>query len=131
MGGEVLVGFFQVPEGCSGAAFFQIQGSQAGLCLCNQERITRFLSVSEGFLVTCSGLFQLTGIQQERVFFIKNIRIANGAVPLYDRLASDGKIVTYAITFDTGKATLRPEADVEIGRIKGIMDQDASLKFEV
>ena len=57
--------------------------------------------------------------------------MAKGAVPLYDRLASDGKIVTYAITFDTGKATLKPEADVEINRIKGIMDQDASLKFEV
>lgn len=63
--------------------------------------------------------------------YIKNFRMAQGAVPLYDRLASDGKIVTYAITFDTGKATLKPEADVEINRIKGIMDQDASLKFEV
>ena len=67
-----------------------------------------------------AGLYAMTGF-----------RMAQGAVPLYDRLASDGKIVTYAITFDTGKATLKPEADVEIGRIKGIMDQDASLKFEV
>ena len=67
-----------------------------------------------------SGLYAMTGF-----------RMAQGAVPLYDRLASDGKIVTYAITFDTGKATLKPEADVEINRIKGIMDQDASLKFEV
>ena len=62
---------------------------------------------------------------------ITNIRIAKGAVPLYDRLASDGKIVTYAITFDTGKATLKPEADVEINRIKELMVKDASLKFEV
>jgi len=62
---------------------------------------------------------------------ITGARMAQGAVPLYDRLASDGKIVTYAITFDTGKATLKPEADVEINRIKGIMDQDTSLKFEV
>ena len=63
--------------------------------------------------------------------WIKNFRMAQGAVPLYDRLASDGKIVTYAITFDTGKATLKPEADVEIGRIKGLLDKDPSLKFEV
>ena len=62
---------------------------------------------------------------------ITGTRMAQGAVPLYDRLASDGKIVTYAITFDTGKATLKPEADVEINRIKGIMDKDPSLKFEV
>lgn len=62
---------------------------------------------------------------------ITNIRIAKGAVPLYDRLASEGKIITYAITFDTGKATLKPEADVEINRIKELMVKDASLKFEV
>ena len=30
-----------------------------------------------------------------------------------------------------GKATLKPEADVELNRIKGIMDQDPSIKFEV
>ncbi len=63
--------------------------------------------------------------------WIKNFRMAQGAVPLYDRLASDGKIVTYAITFDTGKATLKPEADIEINRIKGLLDKDPSLKFEV
>jgi len=63
--------------------------------------------------------------------YIKNFRMAQGAVPLYDRLASDGKIVTYAITFDTGKATLKPEADVEINRIKGLLDKDKSLRFEV
>lgn len=62
---------------------------------------------------------------------ISNVRIANGAVPLYDRLTTDGKIITYAITFDTGKATLKPEADVEINRIKGLLDQNPSLKFEV
>lgn len=65
------------------------------------------------------------------VLYLTNFRIAQGAVPLYDRLASDGKIITYAITFDTGKATLKPEADVEINRIKGLMDNDPSLKFEV
>ena len=67
----------------------------------------------------------------EPMMGITNLRIAKGAVPLYDRLASEGRIVTYAITFDTGKATLKPEADVEINRIKGLMDQDASLQFEV
>jgi len=70
-------------------------------------------------------------LHQQAHAWIKNFRMAQGAVPLYDRLTSDGKIVTYAITFDTGKAILKPEADVEINRIRGIMDQDPSLKFEV
>ena len=64
-------------------------------------------------------------------FFIKNVRIAKGAVPLYDRLASEGKIVTYAITFDTGKATIKPESTGEINRITKIMQDDPSIKFEV
>lgn len=65
------------------------------------------------------------------VNYISDIRIAKGAVPLYDRLSTEGKIITYGITFEVGKATLKPEADVEINRIKGLMEQDASLKFEV
>jgi outer membrane protein OmpA-like peptidoglycan-associated protein len=66
-----------------------------------------------------------------RTHFIKNVRIAKGAVPLYDRLASDGKIVTYAITFDTGKATIKPESTGEINRITKIMKDDPSINFEV
>ena len=75
--------------------------------------------------------FWLNCNQHEHVFFIKNIRIAKGAVPLYDRLASDGKIVTYAITFDTGKATIKPESTGEINRITKIMKDDPSINFEV
>lgn len=67
----------------------------------------------------------------EPMMGISNIRIAKGAVPLYDRLAGEGKIITYAITFDTGKATLKPEADVEINRIRELMEKDATLRFEV
>lgn len=62
---------------------------------------------------------------------IDNLRMAKGAVPLYDRLASDGKIITYGITFDTGKATLRPESMTEISRIAKLMNENASIKFEV
>ncbi|MBO7641227.1 MAG: OmpA family protein, partial [Bacteroidales bacterium] len=49
----------------------------------------------------------------------------------YDRLASEGKIVTYAITFDTGKATIKPESTGEINRITKILQDDPSIKFEV
>ena len=62
---------------------------------------------------------------------ISNFRMAKGAVPLYDRLASDGKIVTYAITFETGKADLKPESMVEILRISKLMQENPGLEFEV
>ena len=62
---------------------------------------------------------------------ITNVRLAKGAVPLYDRLTTDGKIITYAITFETGKADLKPESMVEINRIANLMKENASLSFEV
>lgn len=60
-----------------------------------------------------------------------NVVLAKGAVPLYNRLATDGKIITYGITFDIGKATIKPESMTEINRIYDLMNQNADLKFEV
>lgn len=62
---------------------------------------------------------------------ISNIRIAKGAVPLYDRLATDGKIITYAINFETGKADILPESYIEINRIARIMKDNADIRFEI
>lgn len=63
--------------------------------------------------------------------FIKNVRIAKGAVPLYDRMMSDGKFITYGITFDVGKATIKPESMGEINRIVQLMNENPTLKFSV
>ncbi len=62
---------------------------------------------------------------------IRNIRIAQGAVPLYDRMMSDGKFITYGITFDVGKATIKPESMGEINRIVKLMTENPDLKFSV
>lgn len=45
--------------------------------------------------------------------------------------AETEKIVTYDITFDTGKATLTADADKEINRIKDLMVKYPELKYEV
>ena len=63
--------------------------------------------------------------------YIKDVRIAKGAVPLYDRLASDGKIISYGITFDVGKSTIKPESMGEINRIAKLMQENADVKFSV
>ncbi|MDD4848050.1 MAG: OmpA family protein [Bacteroidales bacterium] len=62
---------------------------------------------------------------------ITNIRIAKGAVPLYDRMMSDGKFITYGITFDVGKSTIKPESMGEINRIVQLMSENTDLKFSV
>lgn len=60
-----------------------------------------------------------------------NVVLAKGAVPLYNRLATEGKIITYGITFDIGKATIKPQSMTEINRIAQLMKDNADLKFEV
>ena len=62
---------------------------------------------------------------------IRNIRIAKGAVPLYDRMMSDGKFITYGITFDVGKSTIKPESMGEINRIVKLMTDNPDLRFSV
>lgn len=62
---------------------------------------------------------------------VTNVKLCKGAVPLYDRLSSQGKIITYAITFETGKADLKPESMTEINRIAKLMNEQSDLKFEV
>ena len=77
-----------------------------------------------GYLFFASGAFyRYTGLS--------NVRIAKGAVPLYDRLTTDGKIVSYAITFETGKADLKPESVIEINRVAKLMQEHPELVFEV
>ena len=75
-------------------------------------------------------IFSYSGASEDERF-IKNVRIAKGAVPLYDRMISDGKFVTYGITFDVGKSTIKPESMGEINRIVQLMTENPDLKFSV
>ena len=77
------------------------------------------------------GYFYFASGSAYRYSGISNVRIAKGAVPLYDRLLTDGKIVTYAITFETGKSDLKPESMVEIIRVAKLMKENPGLEFEV
>lgn len=65
------------------------------------------------------------------VDFVTNFRIAKGAVPLYDRLMTEGKFITYGITFDIGKSVIKEESLPEINRIYKLMTDNPSVKFEV
>ena len=62
---------------------------------------------------------------------VKNIRVAEGAVKLYDRFLTDGKIVANGIKFDSGKATLKPESMGVINEIVKLMKQHPEIKFSV
>lgn len=79
------------------------------------------------------GWFYISAVTGESMgkYFVKNVRIAKGAVPLYDRMMTDGKFITYGITFDVGKSTIKPESMGEINRIVKLMTENPDLKFSV
>lgn len=82
-------------------------------------------------LATPPGWFDISVQNAAGHFFLTNFRIAKGAVPLYDRMMSDGKFITYGITFDVGKSTIKPESMGEINRIVQLMTENPDLKFSV
>ncbi len=63
--------------------------------------------------------------------FIKNVRIAKGAVPLYDKVLTDGKFVTTGIKFDVNKATIKPESAGTINYVFKMMQDNLDLRFSV
>jgi outer membrane protein OmpA-like peptidoglycan-associated protein len=71
------------------------------------------------------------GSEDNSAFHIRNIRIAKGAVPLYDKLLTDGKIITHGITFDVGKATIKPQSMGTINEIFSILQKYPDLRFSV
>jgi OmpA-OmpF porin, OOP family len=63
--------------------------------------------------------------------YIKNIRIAKGAVPLYDKVLTDGKFITTGIKFDVNKATIRAESMGTINYVVKMLQDNPGLNFSV
>ena len=62
---------------------------------------------------------------------IRQIRVARGGVKLYDRLQTEGEIVTRGILFDSGKAIIRPESMGVINEIDRLMKDHPEIKFMI
>lgn len=63
--------------------------------------------------------------------FIRNIVIAEGGMPLYERVMTDGKFVTNEIQFDVNRAEIRPESAAVIGQVAQLMQAHPELRFSV
>ena len=95
----------------------------------DQTRVVNAPNVKQAGWISLQSYRSASG--RDMLCYIKNVRIAKGAVPLYDRMMSDGKFITYGITFDVGKATIKPESMGEINRIVQLMTENPDLKFSV
>jgi len=69
--------------------------------------------------------------RNDNIYYVKNVRIAEGGVKYYDRVMQDGKIIASGIRFDTGKSTLKPESMGVINEIYNLMEEHPDLKFSV
>lgn len=78
-----------------------------------------------------TGLTIGTTSQKSGYYFIKNVRIAKGAVPLYDKFLTDGKFVTTGIKFDVAKASIKPESMGIINYVVKMMTDHPELNFSV
>ena len=62
---------------------------------------------------------------------VTNFRLAEGGKDIKSALATDGRIVTHGILFDTGKETIKPESLPTLKMILGVLDDDPGLKFSI
>jgi flagellar motor protein MotB len=88
------------------------------------------LGINPEGLTICCDLMNTVGTQGINRF-IKNIRIAEGAVKLYDKLIQDGRIVASGIRFDVNKASIRPESMGVINAIYALLQEHPEIKLSV
>lgn len=61
-----------------------------------------------------------------------NVRIANGGNQnMLNALNTNGKIVSYGITFDSGKSDIKPESMGTLNEIVKLMKENPALKLEI
>ncbi|SEL24978.1 OmpA family protein [Aquimarina amphilecti] len=61
-------------------------------------------------------------------YYIGNIRYAVGKPDMRNKLITEGKLITYGITFDTGKASVKSESYGTIKKIAKVLSDNPSIK---
>ena len=76
---------------------------------------------------------QIGGIgEPNNAITFRNFRIASGGDQnMIGKMLTDGKFVTHGITFDVGKATLKPESMGVLNDVAKFMKDNSSAKFEI
>jgi len=69
--------------------------------------------------------------RNDNLYYVKNIRIAEGGVKYYDRMMQDGKIIANGIRFDVNKATIKPESMGIINKIYDLLSDHSEIKFSI
>lgn len=62
---------------------------------------------------------------------IRNLRLAQGGTDQYQKIVTDGKLVTHDITFDVNKAVIRPESMGVLNQVATLMKAHSDLRFDI
>ncbi|GMN07938.1 hypothetical protein MTsPCn5_33270 [Croceitalea sp. MTPC5] len=69
--------------------------------------------------------------EENEYFYISNIRYAVGKPDMRNKLLTEGKLVTYGITFDSGSAILRPESHGTLKKLAAILNENPEVQVEI
>ncbi|XLS29146.1 OmpA family protein [Flavobacteriaceae bacterium M23B6Z8] len=75
--------------------------------------------------------FQSHISEQDEFFYLGNVRYAVGKPDMRNKLLSEGKLVTYGITFDTASAIIKPESHGTLKKIASILKQNPEVNVTV
>jgi flagellar motor protein MotB len=64
-------------------------------------------------------------------FYLGNIRYAVGKADMRSKLVSEGKLVTYGITFDKGKADVKAESYGVLKSISEVLKENSTMKVKI
>lgn len=96
----------------------------------NYERVLNIPNVNVKPLSVSFGAL-MAAATNGKPSIMDNVVIAEGAVPLYDRLMTDCKKVTSDIHFESGKAILKPESMEIITKVTGLLKEHPEINFSI
>lgn len=63
--------------------------------------------------------------------FISNIKVTTAAPDTRSKLITEGRLVTYGITFDVNKADIKPESHGTLKSIADVLNENAGVKVKI
>jgi OOP family OmpA-OmpF porin len=97
-------------------------------CYVDQYRI--LVVPNCGFMVDSIAFGGIGG--QDKPITFTNVKIANGGnMNMLDQIATTGKFMTHAITFDVDKATIKPESMGFINSLVAWLKTNSTVKLEI
>lgn len=75
--------------------------------------------------------FRYSGWDRNSKPYVSNFKITTAAPDTRHKLMTEGKIVTYGITFDSGKDVVKPESHATIKEIADVLKENPQVRIQI